>query len=171
LSEEAIGEKLVKNGFIMTDENILVSQDKKTSFTILNSNVDCPGEDSIKPNERFGICPEQRKQVYLVKEFLEKKLKHYDELIYIGHSRVGHGFGIGPFTPEFTIRLSSYQLTKKESRLKKIVMASCDSENYYGEYFRKMGLEFQGTTVPFLELPTESTPMVLEEVDEIIGAE
>lgn len=142
--------------------NVFLNLSLKTQVTILNPNILCPGENPVSA-ERAIICREQRLKSESAMEYLNTHINQFTELIYIGHSRLGLGLGLGPFDPDNTFDFRFYN--KIESgRLKKVVMASCDSKHYYQKKVsNNTNIEFIGT-VGDKDLMSDLLPMVKDEI-------
>ncbi len=118
------------------------------SVTVLNANSQCLGENRVSV-ARFQVCEEQKMRSFAVKMYLTENLNRYDDFRYIGHSRLGMGLGVGPFTDEFTFDLKILNLVEA-GFLKKIVLGSCNSQKLYQKKIpATSGILFKGTPSDF----------------------
>ena len=110
LIQQSIDDKLFETNFVndKTNENVYENIEKNTRVTLLNSNYQCPGEVTDIEEFQRKVCKEQLKLSKKIKEFLGSNLNKFNEFIYIGHSRLGRGLGIGPFTEEYTFDLEFF---------------------------------------------------------------
>ena len=136
---------------------------EKRAVTVLDANVLCPGENNVQ-TVRGLVCAEQIQRSERLKDYLETNLKNFDEFIYIGHSRLGLGLGLGPFYGDrFTFQPVFYN-PLEAGRLKKVLIASCDSEKYYARNItQKTAIQFKGTVGAKLWIQ-ELLPMILKEL-------
>lgn len=133
------------------------------TFTILNANVLCPGENPLRSN-RSKVCAQQLQRTENLKTYLEQNISSFDQLIYIGHSRLGMGLGLGPFQGEDKTFNPVFYNVVESGRLKKVVMASCDSDAYYKKRITtNTGIEFIGTRGPMI-WPEDLLPIVLNQL-------
>lgn len=157
----------LKNLFDRLDKSTIyhgqkLYSNKNISVDIINSNVSCienyePYAEYLKskvnnPNasekhllhSEINIvnCEKQEKQTQLIMTALNNGLlKNYTHFIYIGHSRLGKGLGLGPFTDENTFSMQFYN-NLETGDLQNVIMASCESEKYYKKAIEKLGINF-----------------------------
>ncbi len=138
---------------------------RNEAVTVLNSNVLCPGEDSVR-SVRSSVCAAQTERSVGIQNHLEQNLLRYDRFIYIGHSRLGLGLGLGPFRgPESTFNLRLFNPVEA-GRLKKVVIAACDSKKYYEtNVTSRTSIQFVGTKGALL-WPEDLLPLVLKELND-----
>lgn len=72
---------------------------------------------------RSTVCAQQIQVSQDLKSHLQTSLTSYDEFIYIGHSRLGLGLGLGPFKQESTFEdfkfFNKAEAGRKNSHLKR----------------------------------------------------
>lgn len=118
---------------------------KNTVVKVLNSNILCPNENVDHfQTKRTVVCKEQLERSENVKKYLELHLNKFDSLYYIGHARMGHGLGVGPFIPDYIFPLKFYNIVEL-GKIKNITLASCDSNEYYNsDFFENNKVQFKG---------------------------
>jgi hypothetical protein len=116
-----------------------------TGVTILSANVLCPGENPSS-SRRSHICTEQLDRSEALKDYLEKNINRFHHFIYLGHSRLGMGLGLGPFYGEhFTYNIAFYN-DFEAGNLQTVTLLSCFSDQYYRDKIsRKTRIHFEGT--------------------------
>jgi hypothetical protein len=117
-----------------TQTSVFKNKDKfkSTNLTLINTNVVCSGEEQQTVALRSRLCPQQIQQIHNTMTYLKTHLNQFDQLIYIGHSRKGLGLAIGPFQAESTFDMNRQFFNIVETgRLKKITMASCESNKLF----------------------------------------
>jgi hypothetical protein len=164
-TESRITEQLFLENFTQDPKNParFFNPHQKKAFTVLNVNELCPGENP-KLQMRSLICARQIQKSEEFKTYLEHNLTRFDEFIYIGHSRLGLGLGLGPFFGNaYTFDLAFYN-SVEAGRLRKIVIASCDSENYYErKVTANTQISFVGTQ-GLQRWPEDVLPLALREI-------
>jgi hypothetical protein len=164
-AEMDIVEFLTLNDFVSDPQNASrwIQARQNRAVTLLSANLQCPKEDTQQTVRSF-VCGEQLQRSELLKDNLEKNIGQFDEFIYLGHSRLGQGLGLGPFFGDrFTFKPLFFN-SVEAGRLKKIVIASCDSESYYKEAIsRRTSIEFVGTKGAKLWI-RDLLPLVLKEL-------
>lgn len=158
--ENGIRNHLALNGLVETLPDEFETQDRNLQITLKTSTTLCPGETWEKTSETRP-CSEQFTRSRDLVRFIDERASDYDELIYIGHARHGSGFGLGPFTPDFTWKPRFYS-SREIGRLKKVFMASCDAERYYGSTFRRF-FQFEGLKGT-VDWESQMLPAVLQEL-------
>ncbi len=167
--ETEIVEFLKLNDFVLDPQKDLqnasrwIQAHQRRAVTLINANVSCPQED-LRQTVRSVVCAEQLQNSERLKDDLEKNMGQFDEFIYLGHSRLGLGLGLGPFFGDrFTLK-PLFLNSVEAGRLKKVVIASCDSDNYYKEAItRRTSIEFVGTRGAKLWI-RDLLPLVLKEL-------
>jgi hypothetical protein len=128
--------------------------DTKTVYHFYDVNELCPN-DRFDPGtglfrrSSLSLCAKQREKIEYVLRLLEQDVRSFDEFIYIGHSRKGHGIAAGPFTDATTYPLHSREGRASAAawvggRLTSIKLFSCSSDEYYEAMIRSLGLSFKG---------------------------
>lgn len=140
-----------------------INKNKGLRIRLINTNVLCPGEKKLVDNKRLVLCFEQIDYLKQVIQYLNQNLRYYDEIIYLGHAREGHGLGIGPFTDEYTYPLKFYN-SLEIGKLKRFVFAACDTNVKYKYLIQS--LELVGTNGK-KDWISELLPMVLLEIQKI----
>lgn len=160
--ESSIQEELVMKGYNPDphQSSRWIHYRSRDVVTVLNSNFQCPNENPQKAL-RGRVCPEQIQQSEKLKIYLEQNIRRFNRFIYIGHSRLGLGLGIGPFySDQFTFTPRFFNQIEA-GRLQQVLIASCDSERYYAKNFaHRSGIQFTGTIGP-LRWVEDLLPMVL----------
>lgn len=145
-------------------KNDLVYRFTNTQITILNANTRCPDEtiEMTSITRRF-LCASQIRRSQEIKSYLEAHLNQFDHFFYIGHARKGHGLGVGPFVDNYTFPLKFYNSIEL-GKLKSIILASCDSAEYYdSSIYKKNGVEFKGVSGKKLWMQ-DQLPFLLNEL-------
>ncbi len=148
VTESRFTRKLGSLGFQRLSDTRWIRKDRAAEVTLLNANVPCEsdtGRGAILRRSN-SACAKQREHSRAIAEFVQMNLSRFHEFIYIGHSRNGLGFGIGPAgTSEFAVSVNFYNPIE-QGQLRKAVIASCDSNHYYSDHFyRGPNFEFIGT--------------------------
>ncbi len=105
---------------------------KNVQITLLNPHYTCEGENGAQSFLRGTVCFGQTEKIKNTMSYLNQNINLFDQVIYIGHSRKGLGLAIGPFQTESTFDLNhNFYNSVEAGQLKKIVMASCESNTLY----------------------------------------
>lgn len=140
-SERKILQILSEFGLNGQDHRRYQNQFGNVEVQIININSIC----SENSKDVYTKCSDQAKISLSARLYLDRNLNKYDEFFYIGHSRLGQGLALGPFSGEFTYDFRFYNNIEL-GRLKKIVLASCDSDRLYRNHFADVErIEFVGT--------------------------
>ncbi len=164
-SQLEISEQLHRKGFKSENPFRYVNLEHKVAVTLINVNLPCPGEASNRVNQRKHVCKEQLELSLAIKKYVSDQTScKIDQLIYLGHSRLGKGLGLGPFLDDYTLDLRFYN-SVDACRLKKVVLASCNAEKYYAGKFKSSGIEFIGPPKEEKDWSTSLLNLVLQQVD------
>jgi hypothetical protein len=163
-------ETLIRNGletlgFEERRSDLFIQSQSGIEATLVNSNASCPGEKLKAEVIVYTPCPEQLQRSAEISAFLDRNLRTFDELYYIGHARRGLGLAIGPFQSDSTYRLFFHNEVER-GRLGKVVMAACESNRLYrGLIGQSDKIEFHGVDQA-LHLQSQLTPFLLNQLAE-----
>lgn len=127
---------LRENGYKKKFNNQFENIKKNVHVTLINANVLCLSENFDR-SLRNSICEQQRNHSLAIKNYIATQLPDFHEFYYIGHSRMGLGLGLGPFSPEYTFKLEFYN-DQEVGKLNKVSLVSCDSLKYYASIFSQL---------------------------------
>ncbi len=155
--EGKIESKLLNLGYVKSKKegkNHFTRGDK--SYEIVNVNVLCIDSDLYIEREAAffrqssKLCASQIEASRNAMLLLNNEVKNFNRLIYFGHSRKGEGLGVGPYKPDYTFTINDSIESHFSVRnwmggaLSWVKLIACDSEWYFSQVIRGLGISISG---------------------------